>query len=119
VEKPGAKVDPASCPHRFKDLRICEHYPTRYYECSACEAMFWQQVVMALDFPGSTDRLKALIWALAGLSTDERPLAQVLAPGLTLKEAWPLWPNGRIHVVEGGRDDDEETSSPAWNRRAS
>lgn len=112
------RLAPEQCRHLLKDLRICSMYPEKYYECSSCGAMFLQQVVLALDLPGSTDRMKALVRALAGLAADETPLEGFLYPGITLKDAWPLWPTGRIRVLEGGplASVEEEEPEPRWGR---
>jgi hypothetical protein len=112
------RLDPQQCRHCLKDLRICQMFPDKYYECGACGAMFLQQVVLALDCEGSIDRMKALVRALAGLTSDETPLEAFLVPGLRLKDAWPLWPTGRMKVVEGGplADADDEEPGPLWGR---
>jgi hypothetical protein len=112
------RLDPQRCPHFVKNLRICSMYPEKYYECEACGAMFLQQMVLALDLPGSTDRMKALVRALAGLTADETPLEGFLYPGISLRDAWPLWPTGRIRVVEGGPQVEVEDAEPEprWGR---
>lgn len=116
-------IKPAECRHLLRDLRFCDMYPERYYECATCGAMFLQQQVMAIEMPGSTERLKALVRALAGLRTDDLPLERVLAAGVTLKDVWPMWPDGQIKVVSGGRDDDADDDDmnlpPAWRKKAS
>jgi hypothetical protein len=109
--------DPQDCKHRLMDMRICEQFPERYYECTACGTLMLQDVVQALDFPGLTARLSALIPALAGRTRDERPLEDILAPPYTLKDAWPLWPTGRIQVRSGSQEDlDDQESEPSWGR---
>lgn len=70
-------------------------FADKYLICIDCEALFLFDQVLAYKRDKSGERMRELVKALAGVSNDERPLKDFLAPGMELKDVWPLWPDGR------------------------
>lgn len=96
----------ASCQHPVKDLRICDTFPDNWIECGVCGESFVMERVIGYDLPGSTARLLAITRALPGLSSDARPLAEFLAPHITLDYA--LVVQQGIYKREQAPEADEE-----------